>query len=243
MRDSSETVSYKRDERLEVVHMRNCPREYKKHSHASIYVVGIILDGSIALIRESRQHLVARDWFVVPPYQAHALILQGAYELLTICIQVSCIQNKSLVEITDLLEGALSSQNIKDTRLTGDIARHLLAINPKRPSKSEIGKSVLLVKDHPEANLPLQTLARQSYVSKSKLIQAFKDETGVTPHKFQLQRRIRCAQRALEDGSDVASLAAELGFHDQSHLHKCFKSMVGMTPIEYQESVSVISSY
>lgn len=50
-------------------------------------------------------------------------------------------------------------------------------------------------------------------------------------------RRLRlewCADRLLEDGRSIASIAVAAGFSDQSHLTRAFKRYSGLTPAEYR---------
>jgi AraC-like DNA-binding protein len=57
----------------------------------------------------------------------------------------------------------------------------------------------------------------------------------MTPHEFQMQMRIDQAKSQLIRGESIANVAADLGFHDQSHLTKQFKSLVGVTPQRYRQ--------
>jgi AraC-like DNA-binding protein len=41
---------------------------------------------------------------------------------------------------------------------------------------------------------------------------------------------VEAARRRLLDGEPVADVAAAVGFHDQSHLHRHFTRLVGTTP-------------
>jgi AraC-like DNA-binding protein len=59
----------------------------------------------------------------------------------------------------------------------------------------------------------------------------FRNTTGMTPHRWQLGKRIDQAQDLLS-GSDlsVADIADRLGFSDQAHLTRAFRRIVGETP-------------
>ncbi|KIL41851.1 hypothetical protein SD70_04345 [Gordoniibacillus kamchatkensis] len=62
------------------------------------------------------------------------------------------------------------------------------------------------------------------------------DATGHAPHQYVIRERIYKAQKLLVKGSPVQEVAASLGFSDQSHLHRHFKRIVGVTPREYIQS-------
>jgi AraC-like DNA-binding protein len=74
------------------------------------------------------------------------------------------------------------------------------------------------------------------------MIRKFRSENGLTPHKFQMQCRIRKAQELLRDGYKVTEVAQMVGFCDQSHLDRVFKKQVGITPEQYAESAILSKS-
>lgn len=80
----------------------------------------------------------------------------------------------------------------------------------------------------------VSVLARAALVSKYQLIRAFKREAGLTPHQFQIQNRVRKAQRLLEGTATMTEAALAAGFCDQSHFIRHFKRLVGLTPTEYK---------
>jgi AraC family transcriptional regulator len=59
----------------------------------------------------------------------------------------------------------------------------------------------------------------------------FKKTTGFTPHQYVINCRIEKAKDLLKKGKlSIAEIAKEVGFVDQSHLHRYFKRKVGITP-------------
>jgi AraC-like DNA-binding protein len=84
----------------------------------------------------------------------------------------------------------------------------------------------------------LQELARACDATPLRVLRAFRAAYGLPPHRYQLQRRVQLAQGRLRAGADLAALAAELGFADQSHLTRMFKSVVGVSPGAYQRAAA-----
>ncbi|MEU8176228.1 AraC family transcriptional regulator [Microbispora hainanensis] len=76
----------------------------------------------------------------------------------------------------------------------------------------------------------LDELAQVTGLPRFRLLRAFRRETGVTPHGYLLQLRLRCAQQLLTAGHTVARAAAESGFYDQAHLHRHFRRTFAATP-------------
>ena len=61
-------------------------------------------------------------------------------------------------------------------------------------------------------------------------MRSFGREFGLPPHRYLVGRRVEAARRRLLDGEHIADVAAAVGFHDQSHLHRHFTRLVGTTP-------------
>ena len=94
-----------------------------------------------------------------------------------------------------------------------------------------------LILDTPENKLLIQDMAQSISVSPYHMIRQFKNACGLTPHQFQIQSRVRKAQRLLEDGKSVIEAAYATGFCDQSHFDRCFRKIVSLSPNEYKQSV------
>jgi AraC-like DNA-binding protein len=87
-------------------------------------------------------------------------------------------------------------------------------------------------------NVSLEELAAAAGSSPFRLIRLFRRRFGVAPHAFQVDLRVRTARRLLERGERPAQVAAEVGFHDQSHLSRHFTRIVGMTPGDYRRATA-----
>lgn len=87
-------------------------------------------------------------------------------------------------------------------------------------------------------SLSLDELARTAGMSRYHLVRAFHRALGMTPHAWQLDRRIQRARVLLEQGMPLAEVALQLGFADQSHFQRAFKQRVAATPGEYRRPVA-----
>lgn len=83
-------------------------------------------------------------------------------------------------------------------------------------------------------NISIREIAKNAGLSEFHLIHAFKKSYGITPHAMQITMRINEAKVLLKKGDNIASVAAELGFNDQSHFHRHFKKLVAVTPTQYK---------
>ncbi|WP_395710530.1 AraC family transcriptional regulator [Reyranella sp.] len=80
----------------------------------------------------------------------------------------------------------------------------------------------------------LVTLAGIAGIPRTRLIRAFNRQTGLTPHAWLTDRRVRHARAMLATGAPPAAVAAACGFYDQSHLNRAFKARVGVAPGAFQ---------
>lgn len=87
-------------------------------------------------------------------------------------------------------------------------------------------------------NISLDELAALSSLSPWHFLRTFRDETGLPPHAYLTQVRIREAERLLRAGYSPSLAAAETGFADQSHLTRWFRRIVGTTPAAFQRELS-----
>lgn len=89
--------------------------------------------------------------------------------------------------------------------------------------------------------IKVDQLVEKLEISKRSLQRLFKWYVGISP-KW-LIKRFRLHEVAAkiaeeEKGTDWAELAFELGYYDQAHFIKDFKSVVGQTPAEYARSIN-----
>ena len=89
-----------------------------------------------------------------------------------------------------------------------------------------------------EHKIRLERLADLVELSPWYLLRTFRRETGLTPHAYQLQKRIGSAKVLLAQGETPAQVAFQVGFYDQSHLGKHFKRFVGVTPAQFARGVA-----
>ncbi len=108
------------------------------------------------------------------------------------------------------------------------------------PGKDDVAKELDVIKreilGNPELELSIDQMSKKVNVSSYHVIRKFSGENGLTPHKFQMQCRIRKAQKLLRQGYRVVDVAHMVGFCDQSHLDRVFKKQVGITPEQFINS-------
>ncbi len=102
-----------------------------------------------------------------------------------------------------------------------------------QPIGAEVGPVALareLFEARYEEDLSLADLARLTGLPRHHLIRAFRRETGLTPHAYLVDVRVRRARERLRRGEMPGDVAAATGFCDQPHLTRAFKARFGVTP-------------
>jgi AraC family transcriptional regulator len=85
-------------------------------------------------------------------------------------------------------------------------------------------------------NLTLSQLAAEANLSQDHLIRTFRQNLGMTPHQYVMQRRIEKAKELLiSTNTPIAELSMATGFSDQSHLSTAFRRAVGQSPARYRK--------
>lgn len=90
-------------------------------------------------------------------------------------------------------------------------------------------------------NVSLRDVAAAAELSPAYLIRTFRRAVGMPPYSWLLQLRIATAKKLLANGTPFAAIAFELGFSDQSHFTRRFRSTTGLTPGEYVRGMRRVS--
>lgn len=86
-------------------------------------------------------------------------------------------------------------------------------------------------------NIKLIELAEIAQLSPYHFLRLFKQTTNLTPHQYILQCRIEKAKFLLQHSQiSIVEIASRVGFCDQSHLTRCFKRNLGVTPRQFQQA-------
>jgi len=86
---------------------------------------------------------------------------------------------------------------------------------------------------HPEQNVSVHSLSDIAGLSPYYLVRVFHKHVGIPPHQYQKNLRVLKARKLLARGAAISEVAYLAGFCDQSHLNRCFKTTLGVTPGKY----------
>ncbi|MEI7899957.1 MAG: AraC family transcriptional regulator [bacterium] len=86
-------------------------------------------------------------------------------------------------------------------------------------------------------SLSIDELARAAHLSRGYFMSRFKATFGLSPHQYQLLKRIEKARQRLVNTSDtISQISSDLGFSDAFHFSRLFKKMTGRSPRDYRKS-------
>jgi len=114
--------------------------------------------------------------------------------------------------------------------------RTVITPDPRLPLVAQRARDYL--HSHLHQDIGLDDLARVTGVDRFRLSRAFKAAFGMAPHAYLIQLRLTRARHLLARGEAPVSVAAALGFADQSHLGRWFQRAYRMTPADYRRRCS-----
>lgn len=207
---------YHRHNNIEWIYCLNSTQSYPVHTHANHVTIGYILDGAVRIICDGGECLYhAGESYYILPDTPHAVerVNGTAYSMISVCISADKMPDKSGNEIPDKSGNEISYEK----------------------------KLKQMILDAPENGFLIADMAERIGISPYHMIRQFKAVCGLTPHQFQIQCRVRKAQRLLEEGKSVTEAAYATGFCDQSHFDRCFRKIVRLTPSAYKQSVKSLA--
>ena len=204
-------ISYsKKNDRIEYVRYKEWRKSYPPHTHTGHMTVGYIEEGRVCMVLNGEAKIYgAGERFQIPPNTLHEIKTIGdeCYSMVVLCT-------------------ALEADEI----VAEDCARDYESIVARL---DELQKSIL---ENPENIYLIEQMAHDACISPFHMIREFKKAFGLTPHQFQMQCKVRKAQKLLEE-RPAAEVTFDAGFYDQSHMDRCFKKVVGLSPKEYKRAV------
>jgi len=104
-----------------------------------------------------------------------------------------------------------------------------------------VRKSIKLMSESPGAEIELDTIARESGLSRPHFYRLFRTQTGVTPNLYLHTLMMEQALEALvASETQIADIGFDLGFSSQSGFTRFFAANVGMAPTDYRRVAKVL---
>lgn len=108
------------------------------------------------------------------------------------------------------------------------------------PVRSGLRCAIAYIHAHPGKALGCREIAFLAGLSISQCARQFRRVTGLAPHRYLLQVRVALVKTLLcESQRDLALIAADAGFADQSHMNRVFRRLTGTTPGAFRNAASI----
>lgn len=109
---------------------------------------------------------------------------------------------------------------------------------PQKNTPALIVKALSYIDENFTRQLQIRDIADNLHISHTYLTKLFQKNVGVTPIKYVNMKRIEYACYLLQN-TDLSceAISEKTGIYDNAYFHKMFKSVKGMTPVQYKESL------
>lgn len=157
-------------------------------------------------------------------------------------IRLSPSESRTLFETVKLLDGAG-----KEELYAGQMYCRLLFLkllielnrccinNPEVFHKmarydKKIVEIIHYINENLAADLTIEALSDQFFLSKYHMMRKFKEETGYSMHQYILEKRILAARNLILAGNAATVASTECGFKDYSTFSRAYKKLLGKLP-------------
>jgi len=240
----------------EVLHASFDDHAYPMHAHDD-WTVLLIDSGAVSYDLERVRHLALPDAVtVLPPgvphdgrsatrgrgFRKRVLYLESSwlprtapsvaaanptFDDVEIVAAVRSI-HRALRELAELLDAEHETHVLRERLLMRvDTPVHRAADTPLAR------RARALLDDRALEGFSIADVAAELGAHPSHLTRSFTRAYGMPPHRYLISRRVDHARRLLVDGWKPADAAASAGFHDQAHLTRHFRRILGTTPARF----------
>ena len=247
MRQPELSFHIAREAGLEMVFSRGSALRYPEHTHVASCTLTLVRRGVVCLWRGRTECVYPRgSVYAVARHEPHSPAYSDDFDCVSLCIDLqrcAALRREALKRVCAEYCGLLREKGLLRPEDAGALLTGLNTLLPETGMPVRDGWPPL----HPAVSASLRrfelpeeegadTASAADALSPFHFIRRFRRELGLTPHKYLVQSRVRAARHLLAHAPSIADLAARLGFCDQSHLDRCFKRALGVSPKAYREA-------
>ena len=102
-----------------------------------------------------------------------------------------------------------------------------------------ISRAISYIRNNYSARIPVSKIAKISGYNEQYFIRLFRESTGLAPHRYLLNYRLREACKSLSSGEPITRIAEMTGFGDVNSFSRAFRKEFGLTPTDYRRKAMV----
>lgn len=233
-----------------------------KRNAFNSFLILYVLDGEMILNENGAEITIGRDQFLfLDCYSKHTYYTRRPCE--TVWLHFDGQNTRQLYEMTTERVGKVFSL-YDPLPVTGKVARIFEAFKSRQPIRegqfsrwiydmlmdiylfaklegpatdraAVIEEVTAYINDHFREDPSVEALAKIASLSPYHFIRVFKKETGMTPHEYIVDLKIRTAKYLLKNTTiPVKDICFEAGFSGESVLCSTFKRITGYSPTAYR---------
>lgn len=111
-------------------------------------------------------------------------------------------------------------------------------LSTTKSARTPVQRACAFIEDMVREEISLDDIAAAAGLSRYHFLRLFRDEKGISPWSYLLQKRLQLARSSIRLGASLSEAALEAGFSDQSHMSRRFKATYGITPGQYRQAYS-----
>ncbi|WP_187274467.1 response regulator [Paenibacillus sp. N3.4] len=214
--------------------------EYEKAEFTESLVNGIKMGHKEAVIAQLNQFVLANSQLT--PIEFKFIYVQFIHVL----TRTTVVGKESMVDFStfclaflDLLNQLTSVQAMSEFLAKAiEQIMDYLERTQFRKKRKVIEKVVLFMHEHYNEPMNLNGVAERFYINASYLSKIFKEEMHISFSKYLMEYRISRAIELMQDPTKkIYEIASIVGYDDVQYFTKIFKTMKGVTPLNYKEKL------
>ncbi len=210
---------------------------YKLHSHENLCICSI-KKGDMTFLHGKEELLLKPGQIIIfNKNQPHKLIKDdnvSDYHILHIFKE--CYIKDKIIDDQENFEYFISLKS--DASIINFIYTFLDRYAVKSIETPE-DKKIKKIKEYLDKNFieefSLEDIAKKFRLNPSYLSRKFKEQYGLSPLRYITNKRVHLSKEMLKNGEDISQISLKLGFFDQPHFYKAFKSIFQITPEKYKK--------
>ncbi len=190
-----------------------------------------------------------KEYVLTAVGESRAILLSVKGELVTSLLGLYCIEDgfsalapevAELFEELRLITEKTFYPEEERQREAAAVFHKLVCRLHKSSGTRLVRRTALRIKEyidaHAEEKTELSELSKIFFMSKTQIHRLFKEEYGVSPIRYLIDRKIDISKKMLtNEGIKISEIAEALSFSDARHFSKTFFRREGMLPSEYRK--------